>query len=90
VKLSTLLYGSISYANHEQQVSPFTYSIDSVSVASDETAITIGANTKSNNFILGFDCEVHANADIDGMNTVNKDIYWLLTHEANSTKCSNN
>ncbi len=36
--------------------------------------------------MLGFDCETYANADKDtifaGMNTVNKDITWNLTHGA--------
>jgi hypothetical protein len=80
---------SISDANHEPTISNFTYSMDSISLASTETATAITATVKSNNFILGFDCEVYSNADKDsifsGMNTVNKDIYWQLTHNANAS-----
>jgi hypothetical protein len=82
-------FASISDVNHEPQISSYTFSNDSISIPSDETAAAIGPNTKSNNFMLGFDCEVYANADKDsifaGMNTVNKDIYWQLTHAANAS-----
>jgi hypothetical protein len=86
---ATKAIASISDANHEPTISNFTYSMDSISVASTETNALITSLVKSNNFILGFDCEVYSNADKDsifsGMNTVNKDIYWQLTHNANAS-----
>jgi methionine synthase I (cobalamin-dependent) len=86
---ATKAIASISDSNHEPTISNFTYSQDSISVASTETNALITSLVKSNNFILGFDCEVYSNADKDsifsGMNTVNKDIYWQLTHNANAS-----
>ena len=81
--------GSISDVNHEPTISNFTYATDSISITNGETNAASNATTKSCNFMLGFDCELYANADKDsifsGMNTVNKDIYWQLTHNANGT-----
>jgi hypothetical protein len=81
--------GSISDVNHEPTISHFTYSLDSISIANGETNAAIDNTTKSCNFMLGFDCELYANADKDsifsGMNTVNKDIYWQLTHNNNAS-----
>jgi hypothetical protein len=81
--------GSISDANHEPTISNFRYSTDSISVASGETTQLVDNTVKCNQFMLGFDCEIYANADRDsifsGMNTVNKDIYWQITHTANAS-----
>jgi hypothetical protein len=71
----TKAMASISDVNHEPQISNFTYASDSISVASStESATAITSTVKSNNFMLGFDCEIYSNADRDsifsGMNTV--------------------
>jgi hypothetical protein len=76
--------GSIGDVNHEPTINMLTYAAYDESIANGETATAINETTFSHNFMLGFDCEIYANADRDsifsGMNTVNKDIYWQLSH----------
>jgi hypothetical protein len=78
--------GSIGDVNHEPSINMLTYAAYDVSIANGESATAINGTTFSHNFMLGFDCEIYANADRDsifsGMNTVKKDIYWQLSHAA--------
>jgi len=80
--------GSFSDINHEPLINKFNYSEDTASIANSETSANIKTTANSNCFSIGFDCETYAGSSKDqlfsGMNTTTSDIYWNLTHGANT------
>lgn len=73
--------GSVSDINHCPTMNMFSYGVIT-NTANAETQITQSKTSASNNFIIGCDLEVYANADKDsifsGYNSLNDDIFCQM------------
>lgn len=80
---------TVSDLYHTPSVNDDTYGYNQVSVANTESNAAAHFTAHTDNFMLGFDFDIYANADKDkifsGLNTQNMDLQWVFTFNANST-----
>ena len=74
--------GSVSDINHCPTMNMYSYSKNGINAANVETAVTFSTTAMSNNFMIGVDMEVYANAQKDaiysGYNSTTDDIFCQM------------
>lgn len=81
--------GSISDLNHEPFINKFSYSDKQAPIANDETAVATTANTSSNSFYTGLDCEAYSSSGMatvyQGYNSRTDDIFFIPKYNSSAT-----